>query len=403
MKHSKITLLAALLLLAIMIPILAACQCLSTPSDGTTADTEEQTQPRLPVTEEAPASGTLIWDGSDMQYLIIMPADADSETKSLAYNLRNELNTLTGKKFKCVFDNSVAAEASTDGEILIGKTNRPESANAYENLREKDWLCKSFDTRIVIAANSYNALCKAIDHFQASLVQTANGSLYSTADELYKGSYYIDSLSVGGTPVQEYVLVCPANDPSTRMVAEELAKSIADYCGYVLTVCEDSTAPAAHEILVGKTNRPESAALQATLSTGDSGKLELTGKKLTAVYQNRLAAEVLQARFKEHLTSLIGKSDAALGTAPLSVTDDFDSDGKREFTVLSFNIWNVFNSSLRPLANRDDMAASLILSYLPDVFGLQEFDALFRTGQNDFSDMVSKYYAEVKCDGVRER
>ena len=69
------------------------------------------------------------------------------------------------------------------------------------------------------------------------------------------------------------------------------------------------------------------------------------------------------------------------------------------FSIVSFNIWNVWRLTRRAW-NRDDLAAEVIRDLFPDVLCLQEFDGPFRHEEVSLPQMLSPDYAEVPVADV---
>lgn len=64
-----------------------------------------------------------------------------------------------------------------------------------------------------------------------------------------------------------------------------------------------------------------------------------------------------------------------------------------QLRIMTFNILNGWNTT--KIGNRDDLAASVILSERPDVLCLQEFDPCYRLAQDPLQDLIAPCYAEV--------
>lgn len=391
---------AALICVVMLITVTACTGGGGNSETGSAAESGDTSDTQTTGSAEHDIQGsTLIFDGKDTEYIIICSENADSETKDLADSVRNFLSNKTGKKLKCVSDTSTLAESSAGGEILIGKTNRTESTEVYSGLRSGDWVCRTYGDRIVIAGISYAMLKAAADCFEAGIFTTDSGLVYSSANESYNGTYFINSLLSDGVSIGEYTVVYEAGSSSARTTAKRIVQLISNITGYVLEVYDDSTAADGHEILVGKTNRKSSGDVYELLEEEDSGRVRAEGGNIVLAYGNAVSADSIFGMFSSYLTALVGSDDADIGNISLDFSDAYDSQGALQFSVLSLNIWNVYRDS-RSAANRDDLAAEVIMSYMPDAFGLQEFDVPFRTADEPFSKLVSEYYTEVICDGV---
>ena len=64
-----------------------------------------------------------------------------------------------------------------------------------------------------------------------------------------------------------------------------------------------------------------------------------------------------------------------------------------KITIMTFNVLNGWNTS--KIGMRDDLAASAILSKMPDVIGFQELDPFYRLADNSLPLLISEHYVEA--------
>lgn len=102
-------------------------------------------------------------------YVVIRPENATDAEKSAALAVRNALIDV-GYKTNMSGD----GEESSEYEILVGNTNRPESAEAAEKLGEAVWSISAIGSKVVVVGKSDQALAKAADRL-ADMITEGKG------------------------------------------------------------------------------------------------------------------------------------------------------------------------------------------------------------------------------------
>jgi endonuclease/exonuclease/phosphatase family metal-dependent hydrolase len=64
-----------------------------------------------------------------------------------------------------------------------------------------------------------------------------------------------------------------------------------------------------------------------------------------------------------------------------------------DLKIMTFNVLNGWNTT--HIGERDDLAASVILSQLPDVLCLQELDPCYRMAEQPLPELIAAHYTEV--------
>ncbi len=148
--------LSLLLLCMTVLPAFACKPAVPGPTDGTTD--ASGTEP--PVIEE----GSMIFGGEET-YKIVVSLKAGRILKNAATRLKKVLADISGKQILIVqADDKEEAPVGTK-EIVLGKTNRPESQNLTEIQNDRDYLIRNCGDRIVIAGSNDNAIAEAIEYF----------------------------------------------------------------------------------------------------------------------------------------------------------------------------------------------------------------------------------------------
>ena len=98
-------------------------------------------------------------------------------------------------------------------EILIGKTNRPETADFLSKLKYNDYGYAQYGDKIVIAGHSDEATMSAIQEFIFSVINKKNGEegvFYNNSYDFVKRlKYDIAVLDIAGIDISEYRIVYP--------------------------------------------------------------------------------------------------------------------------------------------------------------------------------------------------
>lgn len=324
-----------------------------TPSKATVTET-------LP--EESAAIPAITLDDI-VSYSLVRSEDASADLISSASDLYKELREIsTNITFKDDYYRADLPDyAMGEYEILVGETNRPESAAFIETLRTEDYGYVLQDNKILIAGATDEYTIKAVSLFVRNVLRgdMSDGIFYSAEDDTIEiGSYPLDSLTIGETPIQNYTIVYPKNgDCSELLCAERLVSAIADVTGYRLEPVPDSEEAQDYEILVGMTNRtnayPNLADDESYIGIRDT-TVQLGGNSVTAL---------LNA-----VNELTGMFEPKAKTIALDLAEDNISSF--DTTVMTAMSFNVLCSKMEPA--RIDRVYQIIKNYMPDTFGVQE-------------------------------
>ncbi len=148
------------------------------------------------------------------------------------------------------------ADIPTDTpEILVGMTNRAESAAFADGLLAEDYVIAVSGRRVVILGGTSAATSAAVDAFIARYLDGT--SLALPADlHFTSAGHYAATLTIAGNPAADYRIVIPKRaDRYLTYAADLLAETIEDACGAALTIVTDDTPETACEIRLGTTAR----------------------------------------------------------------------------------------------------------------------------------------------------
>lgn len=304
MKKQVKFLAATVVLLLLSVILLAGCNNTTggevTDSKSDSSVTEEKDDPILLNGEKA--------------YCIVRAEKADKDVISVASGLCNKLEDIAGRSVIKISDDWVKnpEEADNDNfEILVGMTNRPESETAKKTLGTYlDYVVMVVENKICIYANDAARLQEAADWFFNSLT-TENGSVSYGEKHVHINTYdkyKFGDLSFCGVPAGEFRIVVPASGNSgEKELAEELAKYIGLNGGAILDIVTDAESPSAHEILIGATNRPDSA-----VNAKNEACFKTTDANIVLAAANAAGLISLKNTFVDNMTSSSGKLAAGI-------------------------------------------------------------------------------------------
>ncbi len=208
---------------------------------------------------------TFLKDGKSV-YNIIRPSDG-ADLLSVAGTVYHALSEGLNAEL------SNRLDTTNDGvdryEILIGDTNRPESALAKQYLLDNgyrkynDFIICTIGKKIVINAFNLEATERAVEYFCQSIFKpegVEGGILYINQTE---GEF--DKIAVNGVYIEKFRLICDATNRSW-LIDEEVRKLqdfISQSTGFYLPIENDTEVEhGEYEISIGATDRVLSASLK---------------------------------------------------------------------------------------------------------------------------------------------
>ena len=245
---------------------------------GESSTPAESTEPPKPE-----ASIDLV-SGGVTAYTVVRSSIASSKATNISVKLKNAIEEISdGVRIK---EDYLLGNAKPDEfEILLGNTNREESAEVLAKIKYHDFKIELIGSKIVIAAHNDDSLADAVDYFIENILNLcANGELkFSTTQEYkYDHSYPAENLTIGGVHISEYNIVV-AKIPETwvKNTSNLLVETIRDATGVVLPIVKDSEEPTANEIVLGKTTREESIRLYEKTYGDKEYAIDVTGNRIT--------------------------------------------------------------------------------------------------------------------------
>lgn len=187
MKNFKLLFITLLICLAL---ILAACGGEEAPIGG-----DKKSRDTVSYTV---GDNVIIADGNGCGYTVIRPESCEKTITDAAVSINKAIMGIIGDLPQLKTDFGT----KESNEILVGMTNRPESAKAAEGLGEKDFRILFEGTKIAIVGGSDEATAEAASYFLENYLK--DGVLAVSYGENYLYEYVAASITVNGTPISEY-------------------------------------------------------------------------------------------------------------------------------------------------------------------------------------------------------
>ena len=366
--------------------ILTVCLLIALMLTGCTPDNEDlpdEADTTTPaVSDSDPAPALTLFD-ANTSYAVVRAEECDTETMNMAANFRLALKDMTTFKVDIKTD-WIRRDETPDPEaleILVANTNRPESDQVLESIGFNDYAIKVVGKKLVIAAHKADTLQAALDYALQKLIKVADdGTVTLSAEYTYQSG--VSDVINGNGDLAEYKIVISPSDSSAKDLAKELQKAIKDTCGAELKIVGAHVAASEKEFLIGNTTRAESTAVISKLS-GLEYAIAVSGSKIILGGNTNMATSLAIDAFIEKFLindfSDVCKvpsdyNEINTGTITLKGGEDPELAEGADLRIMSFNIlaelWDTKAKATLP--GREENVAAILLSYMPDVVGLQE-------------------------------
>ena len=351
MNKRKNPVIAALLLCGILL------SCGNGESDDTSMD---ETAPEVTETEDMGITSEEM-----AAYELIRPDACDSAVVKAATSVVTKLReTWPDMNYRGdYYREGVDSLEMGQFEILIGATNRPESAEFLSSVKADDYGFRKIGDKIVIAGHSDKTTILACELFLKAIGSRENGEIFyeSAMDTVIRGEYSLDELSLNGVPVQEFEIRYGGRD-FDELAAYKLRDKIADACGYVLDVTQEGDGE--YFLYVGKEGADTSS--EITLKFTETSCILYGDDKLSAM------KAVL------YLEDMILEADGASEDRSINV---LLPSGESECPEIESEVMSAmsFNVLYKDPSERYERVVKIIENYSPDTFGVQEAAPMWMT------------------------
>lgn len=287
-------------------------------------------------------------------------------------------------------------------EILIGNTNRHQSADAVADLGFGEYIIKADGNKLVINGTTEATIIAAINRFTEKNIQGNSNLGYGktdvsfvfTSDNNYKkeSSYQIKSININGKKISEMTLIYPDGDMVAKYIATLIRKHLFTWSGMNLDVISDKSAGVVPGIHIGKTKR------STTTAANGKYQVEVTDRGLEvavndmfsyAAAYNTIVNEVF-VYSNAHIKLEMGQKweDNSVKEANAARTTDI--------RLMYHNVWGYMitaaqiaqgslpNPVVAPNVNRYAIAVEVYKTYAPDVICFQELS----TDRNQIEDQL---------------
>ena len=232
-----------ILTLLFLLPTLAACGGGDTPTPSDTQSTEGVTEKAPSQSPATPAVTTSIrlTKQDAKNYTVIMPKSCATEIRDASLDLFDDMRKEGFELKECKYDGGEnEKDIPTDAcEILIGQTNRPQSAAHAVGLRRDDFTIAVENSRIIIVGGSSDAVVSGVAYFLENYVKEVS-TINITKAHTVTGEYDYDNmidLTVNGAQIYEYSFSLPFQTSLAFDYAVSLlSDTVAEWTAYTLSV-----------------------------------------------------------------------------------------------------------------------------------------------------------------------
>ena len=324
-----------------------------------------------------------------LNYNVVRSENASAALVETTAAFYRELKSIYGDTMRLKDDFVMPGSSqhtASEFEILVGDTNRDETAEFMQQLRVNDYGYTVIGKKIIIAGGSDDSTVLAVEKFLNDIVRTKknNEEVLVSSEESYifKATYAIDKLTIGNADISSYTIVYKyMSSYGERELAQSIRETISKMTGYELDVVSDKEdIVSGNEILIGQTNRDVGDIYSKQVGV-NGYYIGTAGDDIVIWGASSFATMTAVNEFSKKITDV--SSD---GTLKLPETIGEIQEGT-ELRAMSFNVWVSSRSDAR-----DNRVVQMVLDYMPDVVGFQE------TGSSWMNTLIKKlgtYYNYV--------
>ena len=356
-----------MLALILCLPVMVSC------------NKEEPTEPPAPP---APSTDIKLIVSDVSEYQIVVSSDASEFEEDAAYDLRYVIKTLTGVQIPIVDDTAPLQ----DKEIVFGKTNR-NSLYALPLDYHDGYIVCAVGQRLVFEANTAAMMSTAIstfvmEHFGVAIdseriYQMPDRDDFSVAGDylIYNDTAALYQIIYDGSYMQKRYSYAFYDGVKASVGRSNLLLVHTETCGSspTITMTENSALEQGHWQI-------EVASDQKSLSVSARD-----------YYGFHAAAKYLSKAIKEASAAYPFEAGAVLSGTHVELLEELEGscayayDKQSEYRVMFYNVlWG----NPEP-QERNGLAATMILEYMPDVIGFQEFNSTKRGGAKGIPSLLA--------------
>ena len=328
--------------------------------------TQQSTVPEettAPKDEDIPIVHASISVQQLKDYEIVSAKSASGEVVQMAESLRVTMQT--------VFDmpiNKKTANAynKTQYEILVGDTNREESATFLENMKWGDYGYGIVGEKLVIAGKNEDGTLAALRAFIQYVSDHEGGDVFfSNADSfLFQQNYPYQSITINGISASEFSIVC--NQEELGGMAYVIRDAIIESCGIAVPIITDVDVTAGNKlIIIGESAYVPQKLIEAFDDADIAKDSGYIGVDENILWLNANNAGGFWTVVEEVTVETSGKGSDNITLKSSEICSGYD-----KITVMSFNLKAEDKSA--EYNKRVDAVVETILKYRPSVIGVQE-------------------------------
>lgn len=376
MKKQILRTLACVLSISAFFCALAACK--GNKEGDSTGDPGNSQDPASLVTfiRDGKSEYSIVYDASDPRAGVYLSA---------CYDLVQAVKANAGVDLPLYAGNTGQAASTGGKEILVGLTDRSESVGAAKELRADDYVIRVMGDKLVILGGSPDMTAKAVERFTALYFSAPQTSLILESDYLYveKGSYALESVSIGDGELKDYSIVYGENG---EVSAAFLQERIRELYGYSLPLTSDRADPSDKEILVGATNRSES---ELSLPDGEYAVRQSGGRIVIAGGD----ANLVGAGVNAFVSGALSGGQGSISLDGLSLSGKIGTGAALKLFDLNVTLSGYAENAV---VSRYPRLYRQIEQYAPDVICLQEVSGItwydcITKGIGDTPALTDKY------------
>ncbi len=197
--------------------------------------------------DDVPLDGLVLVRNNVAQFKVVIASGAGSEGRRAAGELVDTLRALGVEIEDAIEDRK--ADAVTDCEIIVGvgAKNRPDGcAILASDLGNEGYVIRAVGSRIVIAGGTATLTRSTVKMFIEDCLgitadtETLENKAVDEDLEIYVPTEYsLDSITIAGSAVSDYVIVCDENDTNVYpMAVMEVKNTIYGALGVNLEICD---------------------------------------------------------------------------------------------------------------------------------------------------------------------
>lgn len=337
------------------------------------------------------------------QYYVVYAETASQEVITAANNIINEVTKLTGVTLNSATDTDLPPD---NKYIIVGDTTLDDSIKVkatINNAADSFVITATENGNIVILSNYEDKLEKATGLFTGTIIK--NNYNPDTKTLAYEGYYEQgkDNLPDGYklAELKKSKIVYATNLDGYRAVAETLRHHIkTTYNVDVPVYPDEGSVPSAREILIGETNRDVSQTYYETKAyimeydvMVENGSIQiLSGGSFSA----RKAVEELCEKLlnEDNAKKTLEKGSYTNNKMLANALPKNSSTDARLMTlnIMPYVLGEAAYANILPIRERVEIFAGILISYQPDVIGLQEADFKWQEQIPYYIDVLNEYY-----------